>query len=97
MSPKISKVSIYRQLYKNGLNRKIQISFTRPKKNDANILEVWSHNFTGTIILIRKHSLMLDVGDDCTINIGFRNINFSIYLDHCFKLKSKLYYEKGKY
>ena len=74
----------YRNVYRNAENRRIDVIYKR--KRDL------THNLVGRVLKTRKSSLILIVNDELKVNIGYRNIKRSFYLDSSFKIKSRLYY-----
>lgn len=85
MSEKVSeKVKRYRILYRNACNRKIRVKYMRKR-------EV-RHTLVGVILNVRKSSIIILQEDNLKVNIGFRNIKESLFLDNCNKIKLNLYY-----
>lgn len=92
---KNKRIERYKELFKHGKGRRVFVVYERKEDKQEN-RGIW-HSVNGIVKIVANNHIKLLVNREKRITIGYRTIIESYYLDSGWKIKSKLYYGKGKY
>lgn len=86
-----NKIKRYRRLFEGSEGRIVWITYIRQEVEMENGIRYNNWIFTGKVIKVTKKSISILLNGEKKVDIGFRNIKESIFLDTCLKIKLKLY------
>lgn len=87
------KIIRYRSLFEASEGRTVWLCYVRQKVKMQNGPRFNNWVFTGKVIKVNKKSMLLLLNNEQKVNIGFRGIKESVFLDACYRIKRKLYYD----